>query len=81
MKYSFKVFEGFPEVQCGGYRLDLPGIIRQQAVDLGIPQHHIELSSACTFCYGNGKTFFSYRRDKNEPPLTSLSYVVKRPLT
>ena len=72
-------YTGYTHKCPGGYQLDLPGIIRQQAIYLGVPQNHIALSPECTFCHGNGKAFFSHRRDRVDPPRTSLSYIVIRP--
>jgi len=45
----------------GKFFVDLPGIIRQDFLDLGIWQKNIEDMDRCTFC--EPATFYSYRRD------------------
>jgi YfiH family protein len=77
---QFGKYIGFTKKSEKGYELDLPGIIRKQAVDDGVPQHHIEVSPLCTFCDDGGNTFFSHRRDKHDPPYTNLSHIVMRVL-
>jgi YfiH family protein len=53
--------------------LDLPGIIRQQAEQLGLAANHIKISKLCTFCLN--LQYFSYRRDHDLPIKTMLAYI------
>ncbi len=45
----------------GRYFLDLPGVIRAQLREAGVPEERVVLSGACTRC--QSELFFSYRRD------------------
>lgn len=45
----------------GKFFVDLPGIIRQDLLDLGVWQKNIEDMDRCTYCEPD--TFYSYRRD------------------
>ena len=43
------------------YMLDLPYINKQQLIDAGLKEHHIEMSNICTACEVD--RFFSYRQE------------------
>ncbi len=49
-----------PDPEPGRARLDLPAVIRRQALDLGIPLQHIEFAGLDTYTHPE---LFSYRRD------------------
>ena len=42
------------------YFLDLKAVNKQELLDFGIPEHHIEVSHECTF--ESPQKYFSYRR-------------------
>jgi hypothetical protein len=52
-----------PFVSCRGGRtyFDIPGAIRQQLLDAGVPAASIEMSGLCTACRVD--EFFSYRAE------------------
>ena len=54
--------ETFLQREGGRYRLDLPGINREQMLSAGLRPEQIEMSAVCTAC--NSDTFFSYRGEK-----------------
>ncbi len=56
----------------GKFQLDLVGVIKDQARELGITSRKIVASPACTCCTSD---YFSYRREKNMPPKVAVSYL------
>ena len=60
-KHFFDIPQSFTQIK-NKYMLDLPYINKRQLLQVGLQEHHIEMSNICTAC--NTKRFFSYRREK-----------------
>lgn len=56
----FKRYQRFME-SSKKIMVDLPGIIKQQILDFGVPDNNVEVSAECTYCQKN--KYFSFRRD------------------
>jgi YfiH family protein len=69
---KFRRYPGFIE-RSDKIRVDLPGIIKRQILDFGVPDANIEVSEECTFC--SKDKYFSFRRDKPEMMEAMIAYI------
>lgn len=70
------VLPTFPEVimrEENVAHVDLPAIIRHQAIDVGIRTDHVSEAGECTACLP--ERYFSYRRDRPEQLETQVAYI------
>jgi len=61
---SFDTQEFYINHHDGTYHLNSKGLIKQQLLNLGIPNQHITTSPYCTL--EEKDLFYSYRRDKSQ---------------
>ncbi len=70
------VWSQIPEsnrIKCDGKTfVDLPKILREQALEAGVLPEHLEDSEICTVCEQN---YFSYRRDKPKDLEVQVAYL------